>query len=83
MILMFFVSTAWSFSIAGKVVKKLFEQKKVKVQEVKKLAKEVQIPINKHVHKSGSSSHGFIPSQIKCEFLELKFSFYCSIVPFH
>lgn len=73
MILMFFVSTAWSFSIAGKVVKKLSEQdqKKVKTNDIKKAAKNIQT--NKHVHKSDSSSHGFVPSQIKCEFLELIF----------
>lgn len=67
-VLMILVATACSFSIVGKVLSKINSLKEVKSNDVKKVAKEIKL--DNKIHKN-NSSHGFVPSQIKCK-LEIR-----------
>lgn len=62
-VLTVFVSTACSFSIVGKVLNK-FNQ----VQDVKKEIKAAMGGTKFDGNGLKNVSHGFVPSQIKCEF---------------
>lgn len=78
LVLIVLLSTACSFSIVGKVLDKI--NPKGKVLDVKGKIEQDKIKVvikdgtdkKSELHGHGNSSHGFIPSQIKCKLTDIQ-----------